>query len=413
MEECIYWMDDRDENAETLLFRSGIYLDDGLQLIKELNGKPKGRICQTIIYPNIDNTYNWNDLLESSLMNISYLSPNNVFFPLNFENLRKVFKPLSPTMLKLYGFTSDQLVQVLFLNAFRIQKIFRLDPRLALQLIQRGYIPTLPLYKLAEDLSTLWEHYPNIFDEFDEGATESRQKQTTLNVLQAFSYRTDKRNQIDLSERKGLPLFINVSEDFNFLDFRNFLPALDEFIFDCILKGAEKVGNSARNIFPRLAFETISMRQKSISKLWDFNKEFRSRGETKAEIDISFYIEDILFICECKARRQGKDKVIGKNRAIDYIWSDCEKDFEQVKKHIQFLVNNRNTMKDINKYGIKFIVPLIIYPYITWIKKKRTPFCIGPNIPRFMTPCELQKYISNNLDIFRNDPETIKINMNS
>ena len=407
---AIDWMDIRgEEGANSLLYSSGIYMASNLQDIfkKGSNDHPP---FPAFVIPNVDHQMKWAQLPAAKIFPIANdFASNCILLPLDFEALEASILFLSPFFEQKYGFSSRQLVQVLVLFAYRTHRMFEHQPQNVLQVSNRGYITVLNWENIVKDIVAFWSGFSVHSTKFREVAETDREN-ITRSVLERFSFKIiDKINKeaIDLISRSPVPWLIELGDEKVIVDYRNYVHALNYFIYESLLGASEQIGNNVRNAFPELCWNQVKDVFPDAKLLWPVNRELKGAAGKNRECDLAFQIEDLLVVCECKARRSNTKKLIGKREAMVNVWKDSLGDFDTVVSLTQFIAENRNEPSLSIPTSVHFIAPLVVYPNVPWVAHKREPYCIQGSIPRFITPQELRKLTRDQLLSIINDPLTI------
>lgn len=407
---AIDWMDLRgEEGASSLFYSSGIFMASNLEDIlnkKSLDHPP----FPTFVIPNFDHEIKWARLPAATIFPIANdFAPNCILLPLDFEAVETSILFLSPFFEQKYGFTSRQLVQVLVLFAYRAHMMFKPHPERVLQVSNRGYITALSWEDIVKDIVAFWSDLSAHSVRFREVADENREE-TARSVLERFLFKAfdeTNRKTIELVSRGPVPWLIELVDGKVIVDYRNYIHALNDFIHESLLSASEMVGNKVRNAFPELCWNQVKAEFSDAELVWPVNRELKGAEGKKRECDLAFQIEDLLVVCECKARRSNAKKLIGERGAMLNVWKDSLDDLKTVVSLTQFIAENRNAPSLSVPTSVRFIAPLVVYPNVPWISEKREPYCISGSIPRFITPQELRKLTRHQLLSLTNDPLTI------
>lgn len=409
--EAILWMDRRSETSGSNFFTTGIFVTLNLADIQKkisIDFPP----WNLIALPNYNLKIQWKDLpyIKGFDDIPEIVAPNLLFLPLDFESIDSSIKPFSNFFSKAYGFTTTQIINVLILLAYRLKKVIDTNPSMILQVSKRGYIPIRNRDILIEDILHFWEIMAEESKVFSSTPKELR-KNVVERILSKFVVNVSNQNRnldFDILSRHPSPWLIEIENKTILMDLRNVAHALDDFFYNAIVNCDESTANEIRNLFPHLCWTEISQNSSRVKKMWNTNRVISVNG-VKRECDLSFIVDDVLFICECKARRTNFKKFVGEKGAMVNQWKDSIDDLNSVISLAEFILNNKNEQSINIPKKVNFIVPLIIYPDVTWIPQKKPPYLIGKRIPRFITPQELRKEIRTDLKFFKRDELTLKL----
>ena len=410
--EAIDWMDSRNRaSAGSLIPSSGIYVTNDLNtsMATELDTFNLSLNC--FARPNINHKLKWKDYPNSKKMSFIplKLATNYLLLPIVLSSFRESIKPLETYLINEYKFSSNDLVNFIIAFSRRTKIILKRCPPLAFRLLQTGYMTMKNKEVFIEDVAVFWSRFQGKNKLFEPNCGNTREAVT--NIVNTFtldlSDRTQ-REQVDICLRRHLPWFYIYPNGIFMHDYRNMWNKLDSFFYDCICKTSEQSGNKARNLFPETVKNQLNIHASNVTFPWETNKKIKVSGKSgqrfERECDLAFIVSDILFLCECKSRRSSKNKLAGEHWVMSDQWNDSKNDLNQVESLTEFIITSSKSLTVNIPDTVQYICPLVIYPSITWVKKKHSPYIIGDNLPRFCTPQELLTFIKlNDFGSVRND----------
>ena len=411
-EEAIDWMDSR-EGTSSLLSRSGLFLE--LNLANILKKQAEKVFCPFPIYPhpNIDHKISFveENPLKHYTKDILIPFPNFIIHPFDLHGVNECLKPYSNYFFTKFGFPSESFVQFLMILFYRQHLLMSKNPLTAYQIIMRGNIHTSndvivkDIVGFARDFNQ-----QNIGHSFPEGENGNIIAQKILDSISLNIHCDKEKQEIDLVSRTHIPWISKYSHNRIIIDYRNLIWWLDDFIYECLISADESVVNNSADLFPTLIGAELLRQIPEIEILLPYNKTVTGNAKIKREIDLIFKVKNIVFVCECKARRQNEKKLIGEKNKIITGWTDAQKDLEQVTTLTEFISKNKTFISNKLVSG-DLLVPLVLYPHVGWIPCKKEPYIILNSLPRLATPTELIHFLRSNtqLNNIEQDPLTLKL----
>jgi len=164
-----------------------------------------------------------------------------------------------------------------------------------------------------------------------------------------------------------------------------------------------KVPVILENLFYDLDLNKQSFRGDTLEEAISNNEPFlptyplKAFDNTKKQIDYSIKVGNILIIVECKVVAKASSVYAGSAQSIKYRNKHVVKRaLREVDEKANWLQKN-NHGKNYNTEGVKYILPIAISPFTEFIPKKERYYWVKKNIPRVLTPKELDTLTKNKL----------------
>lgn len=129
---------------------------------------------------------------------------------------------------------------------------------------------------------------------------------------------------------------------------------------------------------------------------------------TRRQIDAAFEIEDVLIIVECKAVGKSFGFERGDFEAVAYRNRIIETALQAIDEKGRWLAAN-HVGKNYNIQKFKKILPIVVTPFIEYIPSLNLHYWLSEDLPRVMSPRELQKALEKGIfkEIAMRSPNSI------
>lgn len=134
-------------------------------------------------------------------------------------------------------------------------------------------------------------------------------------------------------------------------------------------------------------YNFISNRLPSLEKLFKPNKKITLDEKDITDIDLSYIINDVGFIIECKGYAQTIKCILGEKKEVDYRWTDFDEFYIKLDDVCKILSDNpKGDNYEIPK-KVKKIIPIICSSAVEFLFEIKS--YLNPDIPNICTPLEL------------------------
>jgi len=408
--EAIEWMDDRSENSHSFLSSSGGFATieiNYIQFAENSESKEFFIPYRLAAFPNVD--HRSPPIFWPGDAKISFVagSCNYHFAAFDFGSLHRSIEPFNDFLVQTHGFSGTSFVQFLQLFAKRFNSALETgDSKMWLQIHQKGYVISKKSV-LLDDIFWEWKNWSKQ-SKFYFFEKESVLREKIDKIFSTLSCSIKECKNIDPFSRSNIPSFLILEDDYILIDFRNMMFSIDEFILKVRILSNQKQPKAAQKFadnFPIVATTFLRKQVIGLETIWPPNHHLK---KNEFECDLNFVHSNVLFMCECKSRLTNIDKLIGKDFKMEDVWKDSLKDLDQVLRLCSYLKDtlSRHRVPE----NIVYVVPLVIYPNVTWIKTKDNSNCIGGVFPRFTTPDELAFHLNSfGAYPYTKDPLAIRI----
>lgn len=211
-------------------------------------------------------------------------------------------------------------------------------------------------------------------------------KKELYDVLDKLSFKDKKRGDINLTTRGPRSLIIPFKDNQFIIDYVSVLHILSSQMHFIKNNNPEK-----GHIFEDAVIDRLN---KKGFNLWLCKKEMNHPDGSSKEIDVSFYIKNVLFICEMKCINKSFAFDIGDIEALDFRKKKLIKALTESEDKVNWLLAHKNG----NNYNvpnyIDAFVPLVITPFVEYIWAIDDYLWLTEKIPRICTPFELEQLLA-------------------
>jgi hypothetical protein len=359
---------------------SGILIDD-------FNKKVTGGMSLLPIY-NYEH-FNVSDYPIKNIFNIFGLKnviieekyvPNFIWQLFDFEEYYKKYEFSSKMFKRKFNYSFScfvSIMYVLFWYAYFQSNIENVA--ISYQYIQRAYNYISSTDSLIDYLFDLSKKYriPSL-------QNLDLSKQEIAFAIKQLTFTPNKRKDINLTTR-GPRFLVFPTNKHIVLDYASILPIL--LTKHHFLKG----DLSAKGPL----FEE-GIKTKLINKgyhVWFCSKELKQSDGTKKEIDISLYIENILFIAELKCINRSFDFEEGNIKALEFRRKKFVDALREIEDKADWLKKNREGLNYKIPKSIDVIIPIVISPFVEYIWSKNPNLWLTKNVTRICTYQEIIKIL--------------------
>lgn len=296
---------------------------------------------------------------------------------MNLKNYYYYASNFNEKFLNYYGFTIQEffIFMIIICKNNMIEMIEDISRRY--QLFQRGY----SMYKYEVLKSNFIDNYDYIAELY--GFEKNKNLEELFEKI--FKYLTisnlDKDN-INLRAINGHKIFMNIDEHIGIVDYTNWVRVLEGLMIPICSRNDKK-----GIIFEDIVIEKVK-KEYGESSLWVCKRELKA-NKIKREIDVSFIIDDLLVILECKAVNFSLASFVGDKEAVDFRKMKNDKAIRQADKTLKFIEENQKALNIKIPQNIRGVVSLIVTPAPEYIWELGDNFIINNTLPRIMCIEEL------------------------
>ena len=124
---------------------------------------------------------------------------------------------------------------------------------------------------------------------------------------------------------------------------------------------------------------------------------YRGQVRTAKEIDISFGVGSMLFICELKCIARSWAYERGETEALKYRQGKLENALNECEGKVEWLVQHPIGQNYAVPHEITHVIPVVISPFVEYIWSRSSRYWLTTAIPRVCTPDELVSVKEENL----------------
>ena len=227
--------------------------------------------------------------------------------------------------------------------------------------------------------------------------------------LKAFNYLFFQMNNYDNIEKQISKefLFMQITKEISIVDYTSFHHILVNFLSPLNSLDGKK-GNIASNFLEKETNDKlIELVGKEHIYIWG---KVRNDKKDEKEIDASFYIDEYLFIIECKSLSVSDGSIYGDINCIKFRTKKIKEFIKEVENKVDFLIKNTTNLNHPLPENIKYIVPIVITSFSEYIWEKNESLFISETLPRILTVNELEDLVNNTeLKQLKNKPYTRKL----
>lgn len=306
--------------------------------------------------------------------------PNFIWQPFDFEEYYVKYEFNSTMFKKKYNYSFPCFITIMYLLFWyaRFQSNVG-NAAISYQHIQRAYSYISSTDSLIDDLFELSKkiRIPSL-------QNLDLSKEEIAFAIKELTFTPRRRKDINLTTR-GPRFLIFTYNNHLVLDYASILPIL-------LTKHHFLKGNLSAKGF---LFEK-NIKNKFIKKgyhVWFCSKELRQKDGTKKEIDISLYIENILFVFELKCINRSFDFEEGNIKALAFRREKFENALGEIDDKADWLKKNREGLNYKIPKSIDLIIPIVISPFVEYIWSTNPNLWLTKNVPRICTYQEIIKIL--------------------
>ncbi len=307
--------------------------------------------------------------------------PNFNLVPFDIRTFYESHKPVAPEIDRILGFSYEALMQFLTSLLLRLYLLMKDNFLAEYQIMQRGYIMNSNISSLVEDLHEGTSYARKILNSKAEVSLEEIRK-----VVGYFTYTKTSCENLSLWTRGPEKLFISCKTNHycvNYEAFNNILYSMFH-------------GLGITEDFKGMALEEFL--RKKLSRIsgirpWKFHKELAYSDTEKKEIDYSFVLRDILFVCECRAVGRSVDFERGKRKALEFRKQKLQKALKESDDRVTWLSRHKNGRNYKIPGSVNIICPVVISPFVEYLWSKDSELWLADDVPRILTPEAMEEFI--------------------
>jgi hypothetical protein len=313
--------------------------------------------------------------------------PNYLLAPLSIHDYYDKLQKFHKCVEQLYGFRPAELL--CFLQFFSTRELRRIsdDVVARYQLLQRGYVLIKIPPELIDELAASQKAY---LEELGLRLSLAQARQSVQKILDFLTYSEETIQSIDLRDRSSPKLFLPL-DDALIADL-SVLPLVLLSIFLGFANITDETGLIKGVDFQDETYECLFAKVPRL-KLWLCNYQLEFPDGSRKDIDLSAYLDDILFVVECKAWSVPYEFHRGEPTAI----RSRTKRLKKALAKLDGLCDKLAAFPQGKNYDIPShvagIVPVICTPFPEYIHSKNHKYFLSQKIPRICTPDELAAFL--------------------
>lgn len=389
-ESLIRSYDDRNEEIPTTVATSGIPLHTtlkefkpGLCLLPQYNYERKklGDLpCQ--VFWGIEQTPEWDSL-----------EPNFLWVPFDVETFYIRHEFLSEPFQERNGVSLESFVGCILALCSQLHVDNLESDTGVYQLLQRAYWTWSSLDTLIDRLVDLAEH---VLPDSLKAHVPTRPEYEVFFKL--LSWDPEDRSDYSLHTRGPRKLTMPTWPGTFIMDYAAIPGILFSLMYRLDADWTEK----------GLLFEDYVKRSLSDDnfKLWECQRQLVADDGTSKELDISFVLGPVLFVCELKCIGRSFAYERGETEALEYRRAKLEEAIHESEDKVDWLVQNSKGRNYALPGEVTRIVPLVVSPFVEYIWSRSAEYWVTQNIPRVCTPEELLKLKHSKIDQLAKAPYT-------
>ena len=323
------------------------------------------------------------ELLCRDFLNFEFksLSPTNfVWSPLNIRDYRNAHLPLSESFEKKYQISLDAVLLVIVglchiaLSRWLVEK----DIKVALRHWQRAYDGPVKLSDVISVLKSVLPVAGQILDIKNHNLSDDDLQK----VIKFFTLNNYIRTNMDIEYAGPHSIFLPIDNEFFFIDYAYIYRRLYDLFYG--------IKMDDQNFKGEILEEMVRIGDPAIT-----HKKLKSKNGEERQIDASFKIGDRLVIVECRAVNKSIGFIRGDTQAINFRINKIKHAIEDIDEKAEWLNNNPiGNNYDVSKYSD--ILPIAVTPFIEYIHTLDDLFWLTKDMPRVLSPFELQEALKNN-----------------
>lgn len=307
--------------------------------------------------------------------------PNFNLVPFDIRTFYESHKPVAPEIGRILGFSYEALMQFLTSLLVRLYLLMKDKPQVEYQMMQRGYTVISDISSFVEDVYEGTRSTRKILNSKVEVSLEE-----IRDVASYFTYTKTSCENLSLWARGPEELFIPLKSNHYCVNYEAFNNILYSMFHG--LGITEDFKGMALEEFLRKKLSRISGIRK-----WKFHKKLVYSDTEKKEIDYSFVVRDILFVCECRAVGRSVDFERGKRKALEFRKQKLQKALKESDDRVAWLSSHKNGRNYKIPGSVNVICPVVISPFVEYLWSKDSELWLADDVPRILTPEEMEEFI--------------------
>ena len=312
---------------------------------------------------------------------VSDFNSNYVPVPTSLEEYYEYAKLFKDEFFEEYGFSIDCFIAFISTLSKINLDMYIKDIKFQYGMLQRGYT----IIDSVQFINAILEivHHDDFFKNKCSEIENEFQK-----ILNFLTYGGKPQIDIDLWTRGPRKIFINFSENFMIVDYSGLFSLISTIMLPIARKSGE-TGNKKSAHFEIMINNKIKdiFGQKSH---WIGRTEVKNHKKEVKEIDASFFINEFLFILECKSINVSFGFDMGDKKSLEFRKSKLEEALEEVNNKALFIAQNKDDLNKRLPVGIKYIIPIVVSSFPEYIWEKSDDLFISDDLPRILTIDDLK-----------------------
>jgi hypothetical protein len=309
--------------------------------------------------------------------------PNFMWVPVDFDYYYRQHEFCEQRFRECFGFGLPCFVLTLFLICRQaIMNSLARQGKPGMGLIQRAYQHFTSRDQYVEELISLSQYKDMRLPSLDGYRLESGE---VAHMLRELSLDDKNRGEINLTTRGPRPIIFPSRKGQFVLDYAAILPRLASQTH-FIIGDLEGKG---------LLFEA-SVKQKAKNEgmsLWDIPKQLKHSDGTSRNVDLAFYLNNILFICELKSINKSFAFEIGNIQALNFRQTKLISALAEADDKARWLQTRRIGSNYKIPDSVDALVPLVVSLFVEYIWSTDNNLWLTENIPRVCLPSELEELV--------------------
>lgn len=305
--------------------------------------------------------------------------PNYMMIPIDIKDYYFYVKNFDEDFKEYYSFTIEDFL--VFFKIIYLGNIMEIDknPVMLMQILQRGY--TSYDYNILRN--NFIDNYSVIMGKYnftEDGEDKGKLFDMIFDILRY--YPSQDKKIINLKSIGPRKVFNKIDDTKGIIDYTQWVSILEQII-QPICKDSDEKGNVFEEIVIRKVEDIFGE-----DSFW-INQTKIKANKKEREIDVSFKVDDLLVILECKATNMSISSYIGDRAAVDFREAKNKKAIAQADKTLKFICDNYSDLNHPLPKGVKGIVSLIVTPSAEYIWEFNDNTMINDKLPRILTINEL------------------------
>lgn len=318
-------------------------------------------------------------------------NPSNfVLAPVSIRPFYEKMRMFRQSIEEMFGFSPEEFVAFL-IGIDRHHRSFWLhNIRSRYSFFQRGYT----LMPNREDFRRyLEERYIQVYKHLFGDITTAQASSSFMTMLDRMTYNEEAFADISLWDRTGAKLFLSVPG--GLLTDHSVFPPLLESIFSELSTRASIDGSIGQIRGDDFENDVEKHLKANISDFqpWMCHRKLEFFSGSERDIDVSFFIGQVLFVVECKAFSVPPAFDRGETGALEARETKLDVALTQADTLCELLCEERKGKNFELPGAITHLVAIAASPFTEYIPKQSDRYFLTADIPRVCTPAEIVEFV--------------------